>query len=47
MKQGAVHVKSPTQAINMTYGMNTTLIQSQLLIRDHLLAECISWMGWR
>lgn len=39
-----VHIESPTQAIKRSYGMNTTLIQSRLLILDHLLAECISSM---
>lgn len=38
-------VASPPQAIKRSYGMNTTLIQSQLLILDYFLAERISWMG--
>lgn len=40
--------KAQAQAIKMSYGMNTTLIQSQLLILDHFFRqECISWLGWR
>lgn len=40
--------KAQAQAIKMSYGMNTTLIQSQLLILDHFFGqECISWLGGR
>lgn len=34
-KGDAAHIASPPQTIKKRYGMNTTLIQSQLLILDH------------
>lgn len=46
-KGAAAHIESLPQAIKRSYGVNTTLIQSQLLILDHFLAEWISFIGWR